>query len=65
MTRVKIIKDYPDDDPYPSCLIFGMTSESRPLHIVCAYAAEEDMVIIITVYEPRVEQWIGFERRLK
>lgn len=48
----KMIEGYPDDEPYPSCLIYGRTSGNRPLHIVCAYSAEEEVVIIITVYEP-------------
>lgn len=65
VTRGEIIEDYPEDEPYPSCLIFGKTSGNRPLHTVCACAAEEDTVIIITVYEPRSALWVGFERRLK
>ena len=65
MTLGKIIEDYPENEPYPSCLIFGRTSANRPLHIVCAYTAEDDMVIIITVYEPLGALWADFERRLK
>jgi len=61
----KIIEDYPEDEPYPSCLIYGRTSGNRPLHIVCAYSEEDEMVIIITVYEPHVDRWTDFERRLK
>lgn len=65
VVRGKIIEDYPDDDPYPSCLIYGRTSRNRPLHVVCAYSDEDDMVIIITVYEPHSSRWVDFERRLK
>lgn len=65
----KIIETYPEDEPYPSCLIccliYGRTSENRPLHIVCAYARESDIVIIITVYQPDPDKWIDFERRKK
>ena len=61
----KIIEDYPEDKPYPSCLIYGKTSDERPLHIVCAYAEDVNKVIIITVYQPRSDQWIDFERRKK
>jgi len=61
----KIIEEYPDDEPYPSCLIYGKTSRSRPLHVVCAYSDEDDMVIMITVYEPHASRWVNFERRLK
>ena len=59
----KIIESYPDDAPYPSCLINGRTSKNRPLHIVCAYSKADDIVIIITVYQPTPEKWIDFERR--
>jgi len=54
---------YPDDEPYPSCLIYGKTDKTRPLHIVCAYAEEIDKVIIITVYQPHPDRWLDFERR--
>jgi len=59
----KIIEDYPEDTPYPSCLIYGKTSSGRPLHMVCAYASDIQKVIIITAYEPSPNQWIDFERR--
>jgi hypothetical protein len=61
----KIIENYPEDKPYPSCLIYGKTSDEKPLHIVCAYAEDADNVIIIIVYQPRSDQWIDFERRKK
>jgi hypothetical protein len=59
----KIIESYPDDELYPSCLIYGKTSEDRPLHVVCAYSKESDIVIIITVYQPDPARWSDFERR--
>ncbi len=59
----KIIEAYPEDEPYPSCLIYGRTPINRPLHIVCAYARELDLAIIITAYQPDPKQWINFERR--
>jgi hypothetical protein len=61
----KIIESYPEGKPYSSCLIYGRTSEGRPIHIVCAYAEDVNKVIIITVYQPRSDQWIDFERRKK
>lgn len=30
----KIVENYPEDEPYPSCLIYGKTSKKRPLHVV-------------------------------
>lgn len=59
----KIIDDYPDDEPYSSCLIYGRTKDNKPLHVVCAYSVDEDLTIIITVYHPDPEKWIDYERR--
>lgn len=59
----KITETYPEDEPYPSCLIYGKTSGNRPLHVVCAYSKDSDMAIIITVYQPNPDQWIDLERR--
>ena len=56
---------YPEDEPYPSCLIYGKTSANRPLHVVSAYANDDDTAIIITVYQPDPERWVDFERRRK
>lgn len=59
----EIIESYADDEPYPSCLIYGLTDLNEPLHIVCAYAKEDDLTIIVTVYRPNPDKWIGFKRR--
>ncbi len=60
-----VLESYPDDKPYPSCLILGWI-ESRPVHIVVAENAEENEKIIITVYEPDHTQWSeDFTRRLQ
>ena len=31
------LEEYPDDRPYPSCLLLGFTNAGRPLHVVGAY----------------------------
>ncbi len=59
----KIIETYLEDEPCPSCLIYGRTSENRPLHIVCAYTMDSNVAIIITAYQPNPDIWIDFERR--
>jgi hypothetical protein len=51
----KVIKNYPDDKPYPSILILGFV-ESRPLHLV-ASTDEFENCYIITAYEPDPEIW--------
>jgi hypothetical protein len=59
----EIIEEYLDDKPYPSVLIFGTSATNRPLHIVCAYSDEEDLVVIVTVYQPDPSRWIDWKRR--
>jgi hypothetical protein len=61
----KIIENYPDDKPYPSCLVYGRTIKNRPLHVVCAHSDDENITIIITAYQPHPERWIDFLRRKK
>ena len=61
----KIIENYPEDESYPSCLIYGRTFKNRPLHVVCGYADDENLFIIITAYQPHHDRWIDFTRRKK
>ncbi len=51
----EIIENYPDDYPYPSCLILGYNKEKRPIHIVCAVG--NDNLWMITTYYPDEEIW--------
>ena len=32
--RGEIIEDYPEDEPYPSCLVYGDTFRKEPVHSV-------------------------------
>ncbi len=59
----EILEEYKADRPYPSYLIYGNTKRERPLHIVCAPVEEEELLIIITVYEPHPDLWIDFKER--
>jgi len=63
--RGKVIEIYPEDEPYPSCLIYRRTFGDRPLHVLCAYTKDEETSIIITAYQLDPERWIDFERRKK
>jgi hypothetical protein len=36
----EIIEDYPNDKPYPSCLILGNNFSGEPIHSVWAYNSE-------------------------
>ena len=51
----EIIEEYPDDYPFPSCLILGMTMDGRTIHIVVGMG--EDRLWLVTAYEPDPEQW--------
>ena len=59
----EVLETYPDDTPYPSVLLFGMTAANRPLHIVCAYERDNDRAVIITVYQPDPNRWEEYRRR--
>ena len=58
----EIIEDYPDDKYGPSCLIFGMTTEKRPVHIQCSYPSRP-LVKIVTLYEPDENLWTDYRVR--
>lgn len=56
----EIIEQYPEDFPYPSCLIFGYNDDGNVLHVVAS--DEGTMGRIITAYIPNTEK---FEPDLK
>lgn len=51
----EIIEDYPDDFPYPSCLIFGYTIANRILHVVAG--TDGQWIYIITTYYPSSDRF--------
>jgi len=59
----EIIEKYFKDKPYPSFLVFGNTDQDRPLHIVCALVEEEEILVVITVYQPDPALWVDYKRR--
>lgn len=57
----KIIEQYVDDKPYPSCLALGFF-DTLPLHVV--YAKNDEEYIVITAYIPDSIKWLNdFETR--
>ncbi len=60
----EIIEDYPDDKYGPSCLVLGLTKSGRVLHIQCSHPSRE-IVKVITLYQPDLEQWIDYKVRRK
>ena len=55
VTTGEIIEQYPDDYPYPSCLILGKTEQMQPIHIVMS--DEGTASRIITAYFPGLDKW--------
>lgn len=58
----QVIEDYPNDKYGPTCLIFGLTRDDRPLHIQCSYPSRP-LIKIVTLYEPDPDLWIDFRTR--
>lgn len=56
----EIIEQYPDDFPFPSCLIFGQSVSGKTMHVVASDGGTESR--IITAYFPNN---IKFEDDLK
>ena len=50
------IEDFPEDQPYPSRLMFGRVGK-RPFHVVAATNSGDNEAIVITVYKPDPNQW--------
>lgn len=61
----EIIEDYPEDKPYPSCLILGKNFMGEPIHSVWAYNPENLWAVLITVYRPDPKRWIDWKERVK
>lgn len=59
----EIIEEYPDDRPYPSCLIYGRTPSADPLHSVWGYNADERLAVLVTVYRPDPVRWVHWRIR--
>lgn len=51
----EIIERYPNDYPYPSCLLLGSAVNKRKIHIVCGIG--NGKLYIITAYYPDTDKW--------
>ena len=51
----EIIEQYPNDFPYPSCLILGRSLDGRHIHVVMSDEGSSSR--IITAYFPDVDKW--------
>ncbi|MCY4409195.1 MAG: DUF4258 domain-containing protein [Caldilineaceae bacterium] len=59
----EMIEHYPDDKPYPSCLIYGKTFGQEPVHSVWAFNEANLWAVLITVYRPDPVRWIDWRVR--
>jgi len=58
----RIIEQYPDDYPFPSCLLLGHSANGRVLHAVVGVG--QGFLWLITAYHPDPEKWeCNFSRR--
>lgn len=63
MTGV-IIEEYPNDYPFPSCLVLGLSTPTQYIHVVCGIG--NDRLWIITAYRPDTTIWNeSFTKRRK
>jgi hypothetical protein len=59
----EVIEAYPEDKPYPSCLIYGDTFTREPVHSVWAYNSDNQWAVLITVYRPDPKRWFEWRKR--
>lgn len=51
----RIIEQYPDDYPYPSCLVLGAAVNGKMIHAVVGVG--EEYLWLITAYYPDPSKW--------
>jgi hypothetical protein len=61
----EVIEEYPNDKPYPSCLVMGKNFAGEPIHSVWAYNSGNGWVVLITVYRPDPARWIDWKVRVR
>lgn len=56
ISQGNIIETYPDDTPFPSCLVLDFI-DGLPIHVVYSIDESTDTVYIITAYRPDASVW--------
>jgi hypothetical protein len=57
-----VIEEYPDDKPFPSCLVCGKTTDKRALHVACAMPKHVDTLIPnfnTFALKPQISRFLG------
>ncbi len=52
----EIIEQYPNDYPFPSCLVLSFLDGKTPIH-VCVGLGDDNKLWIITAYYPDTIEW--------
>ena len=52
----EVIEDYPQDRPFPSCLVLAWV-DGTPYHVVVSLDETTDTVYVITAYEPSPDRF--------
>jgi Domain of unknown function (DUF4258) len=52
----EVIEDYPHAFPFPARLLLGRCNE-RSIHVVAVADSNQQLVIVITAYEPTLDRW--------
>ena len=52
----EVIEDYPHAFPFPAKLLLGWCNK-RSIHVVAAADSNQQLVIVITAYEPTLDRW--------
>ena len=55
LTKGQLLEDYPGHKRGACALFAGVALDGRPVHIVCTTGG--DVLIVITVYEPKPPKW--------
>ena len=61
--NAEVIENYPEDKPFPSCLVLGFDFKNEPIHSVWAYDEISSMAVLITVYRPDSNKWVEYKKR--
>lgn len=54
--RRELVEDYPNDARGHSCLLLGIGTQARPIHVVCA--PKDEYLAVITAYVPSLLEWM-------
>lgn len=51
----EIIEQYPNDEPFPGCLILGQAVNEVYIHVVISIC--DDTINLVTAYYPTLDKW--------